>query len=65
MQCKGMFLTNPLNHLKGTVMDQRTDNLAKSREAKSVLRSLGAVEQYFWLSDQNSPKHFCMTLQVG
>jgi hypothetical protein len=29
------------------------------------LRLLGAVEQYFWLSDQNSPKHFCMTLQVS
>lgn len=29
------------------------------------LRPLGAVEQYFWLSDQNSPKHFCMTLQVS
>lgn len=30
-----------------------------------ALRPLGSVERYFWLSDQNSPKHFCMALQVS
>lgn len=44
-------------------MDQQAKHPLPSH-AKS-LRALGAVEQYFWLSDQNSPKHFCMTLQVS
>lgn len=30
-----------------------------------IFRPLGSVERYFWLSDQNSPKHFCMVLQVS
>lgn len=31
---------------------------------KSTLRPLGTIEHYFWLSDQNCPKHFVVTAQV-
>ncbi|MDQ0561307.1 hypothetical protein QO004_003100 [Rhizobium mesoamericanum] len=44
-------------------MDDRVHQQIESHSI-AALRTLGAVEHYFWLSDQNSPKHFCMTLQV-
>jgi hypothetical protein len=31
---------------------------------KNVLRPLGSLERYAWLSDQNSPKHFSITAEV-
>lgn len=43
-------------------MDQQ---VTRPAHQATLLRPLGSVEQYFWLSDQNSPKHFCMTLQVS
>jgi hypothetical protein len=32
---------------------------------RSFLRPLGASEQYFWLSDQNSPKHFVIAAEIA
>ncbi|KSV63471.1 hypothetical protein N185_36105 [Sinorhizobium sp. GW3] len=45
-------------------MDNQIETVAVPRGA-NYLRPLGAVERYFWLSDQNSPKHFCMTVQIS
>ncbi|TCL73022.1 condensation domain-containing protein [Rhizobium sp. BK251] len=45
-------------------MEKQSTTPLASKTA-TALRPLGAVEQYFWLSDQNSPKHFAMTLQVS
>jgi hypothetical protein len=32
---------------------------------KNVLRPLGSLERYAWLSDQNSPKHFSITAEIS
>ncbi|MBB3543044.1 MULTISPECIES: condensation domain-containing protein [unclassified Rhizobium] len=46
-------------------MYQQVSHPHSGPQDATLLRPLGPVEQYFWLSDQNSPKHFCMTLHVS
>jgi hypothetical protein len=35
-----------------------------SVQSVDVVRPLGAVEEFFWLFDHSSPKHFCLIAEI-